>query len=676
MGGIFILAVALAIGVAWVAAVGYLFVNQRDATLDALRTDAGMLSTNAGAAFRFGGRTAVEETLGSLSRNPAVRWAFITRGDVVLASFGPAPNGAPTWDAQISPGSDHDFQVSLLGLRQKVEFDGRTQGWLYMEADLGPSNLRFLLMALLTFSFALLIVALALRVFQGRLRSIVTPILALTDLARKVTSSGDMSLRTDVTGYREVSRLGEDFNRMLVALERRSVSVQQELEDRRRIESHVEHLASYDHVTHLPNRHYFRNRLDLAVDKANRASEQMALLLIDLDNFKSVNVDLGHYAGDKLLEEVARRLSALLQSGDVICRIGGDEFAIILENLDIRGQAGQLAGRIITALQAPFMLEGNKTQVTASVGIACAPRDTTDSLTLVRFADAAMYRAKELGKNRWEQFSAEMRPKGRRPLEIKSQIRLGIQQAQFVLHFQPQFELATGRVIGAESLMRWQHPERGLLSPSHFIEVAEESGLIVPLGDLLLNQLCRQIKEWRAEGVPLPRISFNVSGRQFAQSGFMDRVLEILKDTGCPAGALEIELTESTLLMPGTDLVRTLETLNSRGLAIAVDDFGTGFSSITYLKHLPIDKLKVDKRFVDDIAENPNDLAIARAIVALGKSLQLDVVAEGVETLEQGKLLREIGCPSMQGYLMSRPLPAAKFAEFCNAHPELRQAGT
>jgi EAL domain-containing protein (putative c-di-GMP-specific phosphodiesterase class I) len=213
-----------------------------------------------------------------------------------------------------------------------------------------------------------------------------------------------------------------------------------------------------------------------------------------------------------------------------------------------------------------------------------------------------------------------------------------------------------------------------LLSPAHFIEVAEESGLIVPLGDVLLNQLCRQIKVWRAEGVSLPRISFNISGRQFSQAGFMDRVLEVFRDTGCPPGALEIELTESTLLMPGTDLVHILETLHERGIAIAVDDFGTGFSSITYLKHLPIDKLKVDKRFVDDITENPNDLAITRAIVALGKSLQLDVVAEGVETLEQGKLLREIGCPSMQGYLMSRPLPPAKFAEFCNTHPEGSQA--
>jgi EAL domain-containing protein (putative c-di-GMP-specific phosphodiesterase class I) len=234
--------------------------------------------------------------------------------------------------------------------------------------------------------------------------------------------------------------------------------------------------------------------------------------------------------------------------------------------------------------------------------------------------------------------------------------------------------LATGRVIGAESLMRWQHPERGLLSPAHFMEVAEESGLIVPLGDVLLNQLCRLVKEWRAAGVPLPRISFNISGRQFAQAGFMDRVFEVLRDTGCPPAALEIELTESTLLMPGTDLVHILETLHQRGCAIAVDDFGTGFSSITYLKHLPIDKLKVDKRFVDDITENPNDLAITRAIVGLGKSLQLNVVAEGVETLEQGKLLREIGCPGIQGYLMSRPLSSAKFAEFCNTRPEGIQA--
>jgi EAL domain-containing protein (putative c-di-GMP-specific phosphodiesterase class I) len=329
-----------------------------------------------------------------------------------------------------------------------------------------------------------------------------------------------------------------------------------------------------------------------------------------------------------------------------------------------------LAGKIISSLQAPFMLKGKQTVMTASVGIACCPRDTSDSLTLVRLADTAMYRAKELGKNRWEQFSIDMRPKGRRPQEIKSQIRLGIQQNQFLLHFQPQFELATGRLIGAESLMRWQHPKRGLLSPAHFIEEAEESGLIVPLGDVLLNQLCQQIKQWRAEGLSLPRISFNISRRQFSQAGFMDRVLEVVRDNGCPPGSLEIELTENTLLMPGTDLVHILETLHERSIAIAVDDFGTGFSSITYLKHLPIDKLKVDKRFVDDITENPNDLAITRAIVALGKSLQLDVVAEGVETVEQGKLLREIGCPSMQGYLMSRPLPPAKFAEFCHAYSE------
>jgi len=670
LGGIFILAAALAIGLAWIGAVGYLFLQQRDSALDALRTEAAMLATNTGAAFRYGGRTAVEETLSSLTRNSMVRWAYVGRGEGILASYGPAPNGPPAWEARIVAGEDKHFGFMFLGLRQKVDFDARTQGWLYLEADMGPGNLRFLVLVLFTFSFALLILALGLRVFQGQLQSIGNPILALADLARKIATSTDLSLRSDISGYREAVRLGEEFNRMMSALEQRDALLQQDLEERRRVDNHVEQLASYDPVTHLPNRHYFRNRLDLAVDKAKRSSEQMALLLVDLDNFKRVNVDLGPYAGDKLLEELARRLSSLMQSGDVICRIGGDEFAIILENLDIRGQAGQLAGRIVSALQTPFMLEGNKTVVTASVGIACCPRDTTDSLALVRFADAAMYRAKETGKNRWEQYSADMAPKGRRPLEIKSQIRLGIQQGQFLLHFQPQFDLASGRIIGAESLMRWQHPERGLLSPAHFLEVAEESGLIIPLGDLLLKQLCRQIKEWRDQGIALPVISYNVSGRQFAQAGFMDRVLELVKEAACPPGSLEIELTENTLLMPGTDLALTLETLDSRGIAIAVDDFGTGFSSITYLKNLPINKLKVDKRFIDDITENPNDLAITRAIVALGKSLQLDVVAEGVETLEQGRLLKEIACPSIQGYLMSRPLPAAKFAEFCQAHPK------
>jgi GGDEF domain-containing protein len=336
--GMFIKTMAFAIGLAWVAAVGYLLLNQRDTALDALRTDASMLSAHTAAALRFGGRTAAEEALGSLGQNPAVRWAVITKDDAVLASYGPAPTGAPLWNGRIGPGSDHYFGFSLLGLRQRVTLDAQTQGWLFVEADLSASNLRFLAMVVMTFSFALIIVALALRLFQERLRSIATPIVALSDLVRNIAGSGDLSLRAKLSGYREIARLGEDFNGMLMELEQRDGLLQQELESRRRTESHVEQLAAYDPVTHLPNRHYFRNRLDLAVDRASRQSEQMALILIDVDNFGHVNVDLGPYDADKLLEEAAKRLTAILQSGDVLCRIGGDEFGIIMENLDIRAR--------------------------------------------------------------------------------------------------------------------------------------------------------------------------------------------------------------------------------------------------------------------------------------------------------------------------------------------------
>ncbi len=418
------------------------------------------------------------------------------------------------------------------------------------------------------------------------------------------------------------------------------------------------HLAHYDSLTALPNRLLFYERLSGAVALARRNGRLLGVLFVDLDRFKNINDTLGHIAGDELLRQVAGRLSGCLRASDTVGRLGGDEFAVILPELDNGQHAAIVARKIIDALTQPMHLEGEDVFVSASIGITLFPDDADDLHTLLRHADTAMYRAKDAGRNNYQFFTSSMNDQARERLQLETDLRHALLREEFVLHYQPKVSCSSGRIVGVEALIRWQHPVRGLVPPSDFIPLLEETGLIVQVGQWVLRSACVQAQAWRAAGLDLPNLAVNVSGRQLQSELLVEEVAGALRDSGLPAEVLELELTESMLMHNAEAAVRTLHRLKATGVRLAVDDFGTGYSSLSYLKRFPLDAIKVDRAFVQDIAADPDDASITRAVITMAHHLKLKVVAEGVETEGQLSLLVANRCDQIQGYYFSRPLPA------------------
>lgn len=419
----------------------------------------------------------------------------------------------------------------------------------------------------------------------------------------------------------------------------------------------LQELAHFDHLTKLPNRALFYDRLAQGLAQARRNKCVLAVLFVDLDRFKYVNDTFGHTEGDKLLIRIAERLGQCVRGEDTVGRLSGDEFAIVLNRLSSPDDAALVAKKIISALNDPFQIQGTELYVTASIGITLFPSDGDDQEMLVRNADVAMYRAKDVGRNNYQFFTPEMNRRTRDMLSMESELRRAIERDEFVVHYQPKVSLASGRVIGVEALLRWQHPERGLVSPADFIPLLEESGLIVQAGDWVLRAVCRQLQEWAAAGLrPVP-VAVNLSARQFLAPDLAQGIARILQEHGIAANLVEVELTESAVMANTEEAVRTLEYLQSIGLKIAIDDFGTGYSSLSYLKRFPIRALKVDRSFVRDITTDPDDAAITQAVISMAHSLDLSVIAEGVETEAQLAFLSNCGCDEVQGYLFSRPVP-------------------
>ncbi len=445
-----------------------------------------------------------------------------------------------------------------------------------------------------------------------------------------------------------------------------------DISERKASEERIHRLAYYDGLTHLPNRTLFQDRLHHALQQAERHQEWLVLMFLDLDRFKPINDSLGHAAGDRMLKEVALRLSACVGDEDTVARMGGDEFTLLLHAQASREaalhQAIHVAEQILASLARPFILEGREFFVTASVGIALSPQDGDELSQLMKNADTAMYHAKERGKNNFQFYQAEMNASALERLELESDLRHALEQDQFVLHYQPQFSGDGRRLTGAEALLRWQHPRRGLVPPDQFIPVLEELGLVVEVGDWVLREACRQLKCWHQEQIRVPKISVNLSARQFSEGDLHKRVAAVLEDSGLPAACLELELTESILMQDVSVALQTLTDLKRLGLCLAIDDFGTGYSSLNYLKQFPIDVLKIDRSFVDGLPDGEQDSQIARAIIAMAHSLNLAVIAEGVETQAQLDFLREHDCDQVQGYLLGRPIPATRFsAQFSGA---------
>ena len=426
------------------------------------------------------------------------------------------------------------------------------------------------------------------------------------------------------------------------------------------------HLAQHDALTDLPNRILLNDRLGQAIALARRQGKQLAVMFLDLDRFKHINDSLGHAVGDQLLQSVAKRLTAGVRSSDTVCRQGGDEFVILLADIEHAGDAALSAQKILAALTVPHRIDQRELHVTVSIGISIYPQDGQDADTLIKSADTAMYHAKEGGRNNYQFFEPDMNVQAVERHSIEGGLRRALERQEFMLHYQPKINLESGTISGVEALVRWQHPQRGLILPEQFVWIAEDCGLIVPIGAWVLRESCRQAQTWQDAGLPPIPVAVNISAVQFRHKDFLESLAGILRDTGLAPRYLELELTESVLMHDADFTTSVLKALKAMGVRLAIDDFGTGYSSLSYLTRFPIDSLKIDQSFLRDITHataDSDDAAIVAAVVSMGKSLHQRVIAEGVETREQLAFLQAQGCGEGQGFYFSRPVTAEELAE-------------
>lgn len=443
-----------------------------------------------------------------------------------------------------------------------------------------------------------------------------------------------------------------------------NAKLQAEITERRQAEARVHQMAYHDSLTGLPNRALLTERLELAVRSANLSARKMAVLFIDLDRFKTINDSLGHMMGDKLLQEVSKRLTHAVRASDTVARLGGDEFVVLATDLNLALEAGLVAQKIIDVLAEPFLIDVREMHISPSIGICLCPDDGNDAESLMRHADTAMYQAKAHGRNNWQFFTPQMNQAASHHFEIDNALRGALARNEFVLFYQPIMDLRTRKLESMEVLLRWQRPDHGLVGPDQFIPVIEENGLIVPIGEWVIRQACQQSIAWQQQGLTAVPLAINLSPRQFLHRSLIESIGAILTETGMQASLLEFELTETALMQHGDQPLEILNQINQMGIHLSIDDFGTGYSSLAYLKRFPVNKLKIDRAFIKDLEHSSDDRAIVSAIIALSSSLQLQVVAEGVETEAQYSLLQSSGAQFAQGFLFSRPVPAEQAQTF------------
>ncbi|MFN9488957.1 MAG: putative bifunctional diguanylate cyclase/phosphodiesterase [Betaproteobacteria bacterium] len=445
--------------------------------------------------------------------------------------------------------------------------------------------------------------------------------------------------------------------RTLLNGSRRATVVVRDISERLNSQEQMWRLAHFDDLSGLPNRLLFRQLLEQALIDAGRSRKPLALLLIDLDRFKLINDTLGHDAGDEVLREVTARLRQCLGETDIISRFGGDEFAAMIRDIGDEDAARTAATRVLAAVDKPYRINGDEYHLSASIGISTFPGDSADATALLRNAELAMYRAKDQGKNNFQFHSPQMNARSFEYVVLERFLRRAIEQDEFLIHYQPQVEVGSGRLTGAEALLRWNHPGMGMMQPDKFIPLAEETGLIVPIGRIVMMRACIAARRWQDFGLAGFRVAVNLSPRQFVQSELVADVRHILEDTGLSPESLELEITESMVMENPDRAAAILHELRAVGVKLAIDDFGTGYSSLGYLKRFPVDTIKIDRSFIKDVPADADDVAITHAVIAMGRSLRLSTVAEGVETAAQAEFLATHGCDLMQGYLISRPLP-------------------
>jgi diguanylate cyclase (GGDEF)-like protein len=653
-----------------------------------LRIMADMIAANTTAALLFGDSPAAVETLSFLSTENNIEAGVIYDSDhEVFASYTKKDldeklPDASAMDKNLLFWSDH------VELFTDINYQGEVIGNIYLRSDLKAVHER--LSWFLTIVAGVLLVSLLVAfALLSQMQHIITaPLLRLSAIARRITTERSYSLRVQDTGKDEMGILIHDFNTMLEEIESRDDQLKrhkQELEERvtqrtmeleqanrqlalskeqaESVAKRMEYHAHHDDLTGLPNRVLMNDRLGTALAHARRDQSMLAILFLDLDRFKLINDSLGHATGDQLLRGVSRRLKGCLREGDTVARLGGDEFMILLPHITSSADAGRIGNKIIEVLTEPCNCNGHDLHITTSVGISIFPHDGTDPETLIKHADISMYRAKDLGRNKVAYFTQEMNLTSRKRLALETCLRRALSDNQFSLFYQPKVDISQNRIAGVEALLRWELPGSGSISPLEFIPIAEESGLIIPIGEWVLQTAFAQLREWHEAGFPDLTIAVNLSSVQLARPGFENILESALIDSGINPACAELEVTENVAMKNIESASATLGKLKKLGVTIAMDDFGTGYSSLSYLRQLPIDTVKLDKSFVSGIPESKEDSLIAQAIIAMAGSLNMSLVVEGIETIRQLNFFRQQGCTLAQGYLFSKPVTATEMLE-------------
>ena len=648
----------------------YMYGTLRDDYRNDSKTLSSLLAESVTSALLFGDNKAAQETLSGLHTVDYVAHAELyDQAGVLFAGYvkGNKPFNAPAnfdrqrYQQDIHFGSltfDSAFPV------HSIATDREQIGTITMQLDLTEAYVHFGYQIIALLLIGLLGATLVSAALSKLQKSITLPLLSLTETMRKVSQDSDLPAQDQAPSLDEIGQLSSVFNHMVDELSQRETSLRQELKERRRIEARLSQIAHFDSVTQLPNRHSFNSQIDRALLNHKYELEKFALMYIDLDNFKYVNDTFGHHVGDLLLTRIAERLRASLRKEDFLARLGGDEFVIIMSAFSDNAQISAAAGKILVTLQTPFSLEGHETFIGASIGIAICPDHGRNSETLQRHADNAMYRAKNLGKNNFQFYQDEMSRTQKNRINIDAQLRHALERNEIVVYYQPiveigGVEIGGEKIVGFEALVRWIKQDGVIIRPDEFIPLAEETGLIIDIGRHVLNSSATQTAAW-VNRFGLSFTSVNLSSRQFKHNNLAEDIFNALNSAKLQPRNFEMEITESVLMDNSIDSMNLLDLLIKQGMGIAIDDFGTGYSSLSYITSFPISKIKIDQSFVAKLPHDKNALAVVTAIIGLAKSLNLKVVAEGIETSEQLASLARLGCQYGQGYLFSKPVPVSE----------------
>jgi diguanylate cyclase (GGDEF)-like protein len=660
-------------------------INTQQTVSGNLATMADIIAANSSAPLLFSDPVAAQETLGFLESQRHIQAAAIYDiDDQVFASY-----VKPGLEIELPATNLHEENTLFWGdhveLYTDIIYEGERIGVVYLRSDMERVHARlmwYLGIVGIVLAASLLVTFLLSAQLQ---RFITDPLLRLSAIARQVSTEKNFSVRVIGEGRDELGNLIRDFNAMLDEIQMRDNELREhrlKLEERvaRRtheleianaqlekskeqaesVASRMEYHAHHDALTGLPNRILLNDRIHSELAHARRQQTNTALLFLDLDRFKIINDSLGHAVGDQLLRVIARRLNNCVRDEDTVARLGGDEFMVLLPRISGSADAGRIARKIIDSLVDPISCNGHELHITTSIGISIFPYDGNDAETLIKHADISMYRAKELGRNKAVYYTAEMNAGSRKQLAMETNLRKAVERNQLRLFYQPKIDITHNAIVGFEALLRWEHPTMGYISPLDFIPVAEDSGLIVPIGEWVLNTAFRQLRSWHDAGHSGLTMAVNLSSAQLSRPGFEDVVENALEASGLMAAMTELEVTENVAMENIESAVAVLEKLKCMGVSIAMDDFGTGYSSLSYLRRLPIDSVKIDKSFVREIPDSSEDVTIAQAIIAMAQSLKLSLVVEGVENVRQLNFFRQQGVSIVQGYLFSKPVEAAE----------------